>query len=54
MRRSFQLVLLLTTVVSSVLSKIDHVKEKTGETHSDPAKLKTKEAPEHIDHKKLC
>ncbi|EGT45696.1 hypothetical protein CAEBREN_00591 [Caenorhabditis brenneri] len=48
--RSFLLFLLL---ISLALAKIDHVKEKTSETHGDATKLKAKEAPEHIDHKKL-
>lgn len=45
------LLLLLFTVV---LAKIDHVKEKAAETHGDATKLKAKEAPEHVDHKKVC
>lgn len=45
--------LLLLFLISLALAKIDHVKEKTGETHGDATKLKAKEAPEHVDHKKL-
>lgn len=47
---SFPILLLL---ISVVVSKIDHIKEKTSETHGDATKLKAKEAPEHIDHKKI-
>uniref|UniRef100_A0A8R1IIK2 Uncharacterized protein n=1 Tax=Caenorhabditis japonica TaxID=281687 RepID=A0A8R1IIK2_CAEJA len=36
-----------------ISAKIDHVKEKNSEAHGDITKLKTKEAPEHVDHKKL-
>ncbi|KAF1760528.1 hypothetical protein GCK72_008777 [Caenorhabditis remanei] len=47
------LLLLLSTVFVVAFAKIDHVKEKRTETHGDATKLKAKEAPEHIDHKKL-
>uniref|UniRef100_A0A1I7U4D6 Uncharacterized protein n=1 Tax=Caenorhabditis tropicalis TaxID=1561998 RepID=A0A1I7U4D6_9PELO len=50
MRRSTFFILILIAIVSA---KIDHLKEKASETHGDATKLKAKEAPEHVDHRKL-
>ncbi|CAI2348856.1 unnamed protein product [Caenorhabditis sp. 36 PRJEB53466] len=48
--RSILLLLLISTVV---FAKIDQLKEKATETHRDATKLKAKEAPEHVDHRKV-